>query len=73
MATLRIRDPYGREFDIDATARPFWEGREGYTILASAPSPGDEQERPTELQLDPSGAPKTSSKAAPRPAPKVEE
>lgn len=73
MATFRIRDPYGREFDIDATARPFWEGREGYTILVGAPVPGDEPERSTEPQPDPSGAPKTSSKAAPRPAPKVEE
>lgn len=55
MAELTVRDPYGNEFPIDATARPFWEGREGYTIL-----PGDE---PQPAEPTPS-----SKKAASRPA-----
>lgn len=56
MASLTIRDPYGNEFEIDATARPYWEHREGYTILPGAePEPA---EPPTP----------TSKKAASRPA-----
>ena len=57
MATLRVRGPYSNEFEIDATARSFWEHREGYTIL-----PGDEPEAPVEATTQP------SKKAAPRPA-----
>ncbi|GAA0853483.1 hypothetical protein ACFQVD_26465 [Streptosporangium amethystogenes subsp. fukuiense] len=70
-----IRDEYGNEFPVDSTALAFWEHREGYTIVGPIPEPGAESapERPAEPQPDPSGTPKTSSKAASRPAPKVEE
>ncbi|MER6942490.1 hypothetical protein ABT294_00580 [Nonomuraea sp. NPDC000554] len=56
MATLTIRDPYGNTFEIDASARSFWEHRDGYTIL-----PGDEPEAPAEPT-------QTGKKAASRPA-----
>jgi hypothetical protein len=64
MATLTVRDVYGNTFEIDATARPFWEKREGFTIL-----PGDEPEQTAEDKPDQPG-PKTttSKKAASRPA-----
>ncbi|MEV8638094.1 hypothetical protein AB0395_41225 [Streptosporangium sp. NPDC051023] len=42
MSSLRIRDEYGNEFEVDASARPFWEHREGYTILGLVPDPGEE-------------------------------
>lgn len=62
MATLTVRDVYGNTFEIDASARPFWEKREGFTIL-----PGDEPEQPAEPVQ--SGTKTTSNKkAAPRPA-----
>lgn len=59
MTSIRIRDPYGNVREVDASARPFWEGREGYQILAplvDAPAP-----------VEPANDPKTS-KAAVRPA-----
>ena len=64
MATLTVRDVYGNTFEIDATARPFWEGREGFTIM-----PGDEPDQAAEDKSDQPGTKTTSSKkAAPRPA-----
>ncbi len=42
MATLRVRDAYSNEFEIDASARPFWENREGYELLDPIDEPGDE-------------------------------
>lgn len=55
MSDLTVRDPYGNEFTIDATARSFWVDREGYKIL-----PGDE---PKPAEPTPTG-----KKAASRPA-----
>ena len=68
MDTLKIRDVYGNTFEIDASARPFWEHRDGYTIL-----PADE---PPALEPAPDVAPAAPvepttskpSKAAVRPA-----
>ncbi|MFB4280849.1 hypothetical protein ACBJ59_36555 [Nonomuraea sp. MTCD27] len=56
MSTRIIRDPYGSTFEIDATALPFWEHREGYTIL-----PVEEPDEPRPEQDD---TPKTSKRAA---------
>ena len=58
MAELTVRDPYGNTFPIDATARAYWQDRDGYTIL-DAPETGEEPK--------PAESPKTSSKAV-RPA-----
>ncbi|MFI7691787.1 hypothetical protein ACIBQ6_22150 [Nonomuraea sp. NPDC049655] len=66
MSTLKIRDPYGNTFEIDAYARPYWENREGYAILP------DERED-AERQPDKSDTPKTTSKAGSRPAQNTEE
>ena len=66
MGTLTVRDPYGREFQIDATARPFWEHREGHTILP--PAAPAEQTTPAGPAPAPSGTPKPTTKAASRPA-----
>lgn len=38
MAEIRIRDEYGNEFPVDATARPFWENRAGCQILDPLPA-----------------------------------
>ncbi|KAB8186863.1 hypothetical protein FH608_046070 [Nonomuraea phyllanthi] len=62
MATLTIRDPYGNEFEIDATARKFWEHREGYTILPE-PAPSQQDESPAQSP-DKTGAPKSTQRAA---------
>lgn len=66
MATIRIRDPYGNEFEVDAFARPYWENREGHQILDDQPEGEPASQAPAE---DPqrSTTPKTS-KAASRPA-----
>jgi hypothetical protein len=68
MAVLKIRDVYGNEFEIDASARPFWEHREGYEIL---PDPASEPAA-TAAPVEPT-PPKTSAKAAVRPAPESKE
>ncbi|WP_157253212.1 hypothetical protein [Nonomuraea typhae] len=60
MSQHLIRDEYGNEFPVDSTALPFWENREGHTIVGPIPEPGDEPE--------PAEATKTTKKAAPRPA-----
>ena len=65
MATLRVRNQFNEIFEIDATARPFWEHREGHEIL---PDPGDEPDVPAEVADS-----KPSKKAAPRPASDVKE
>lgn len=61
---MKIRDPYGSVFEVDDTALPFWEHREGYEVLDT---PGDEPTpvEPAALQPDISGDP-TTSKAAVR-------
>ncbi|MFI6296859.1 hypothetical protein ACIBEJ_35080 [Nonomuraea sp. NPDC050790] len=67
MSQHLIRDVYGSEFPIDSSALAFWEHREGYEVIG--PLPGEEQspELPAEPTPEPSGIPKTSSKAV-RPA-----
>ncbi|MEV6036034.1 hypothetical protein AB0L65_33105 [Nonomuraea sp. NPDC052116] len=69
MSGLTIRDPYGNTFEVDQTARPFWETRanEGYTILPGEPEEG------TEPAPEESSTPKTKSKAGSRPAQNTEE
>lgn len=57
MAELTVSDPYGNTFQIDATAAPYWEHRDGYTILR------DEPALPAPVE-----APKTTSSRAVRPA-----
>lgn len=59
MSQHLIRDEYGNEFPVDSTALPFWENREGHTIVGPISEPGDEPAFAEE--------PKTTSKAA-RPA-----
>ncbi|MER7361940.1 hypothetical protein [Nonomuraea wenchangensis] len=66
MATLTIRDPYGNTFEVDATARPYWEHREGHTILdtpepESAPEMAQEP-KPAEAAQSRANSPKPSSK-----------
>ncbi|MEU6710005.1 hypothetical protein ABZ897_00885 [Nonomuraea sp. NPDC046802] len=39
MNSITIRDEYGNEFPVDATARPFWEKRPGCRILDDSPAP----------------------------------
>ncbi|MET8985830.1 hypothetical protein ABZW49_10315 [Nonomuraea wenchangensis] len=56
MATLMIRDPYGNEFPVDATARRYWEHREGYEILT---------DRETEPAADPAVEGETGMTAKP--------
>ena len=58
MSSLTVRDVYGNTFEIDATARAYWQDREGYTIF-DASEAGDEPK--------PAESPKTTSKAV-RPA-----
>ena len=38
MADIRIRDEYGNEFPVDASARPFWENRPGCRIFDDLPA-----------------------------------
>ena len=71
MSQHLIRDEYGSEFPVDSTALPFWEGREGHTIVGPIPEPGDEP-APSVAAPDVTTT-KPNSKAASRPAPKVEE
>ncbi len=40
MAKIRIRDPYLVVHEIDESALPFWEGREGYEVLEPEPAAG---------------------------------
>lgn len=68
MASLTVRDPYGVEFEIDASAAPFWEHREGFSILDD-PAPGDEPKPADAPKAAEPATPKTSAKAAVRPAP----
>lgn len=62
MSTLTVKDPYGNTFEIDASARPYWDNpnraREGYTVLPGEPATASEP-RPDE-----SGTPKSSKRAA---------
>ncbi|MEU4224279.1 hypothetical protein AB0F17_08300 [Nonomuraea sp. NPDC026600] len=37
MAEIRIRNEYGHEFTVDATARPFWVDKPGCLILDDQP------------------------------------
>ncbi|WP_326646685.1 hypothetical protein OG884_18835 [Streptosporangium sp. NBC_01755] len=48
MVPLIIRDPYGREFEIDPSARPFWEHHEGHQVIGPAPSADAAQDPPAE-------------------------
>jgi hypothetical protein len=68
MTKLRVRNSFGDEFEIDASARPFWEHREGHQIL-----PGEEPAVPADAAPAESGDPKPSTKAAHRPASGVKE
>ena len=38
MAEIRIRNEYGHEFTVDATARPFWVDKPGCLILDDQPA-----------------------------------
>ena len=69
MDTLTIRDPYGNTFDIDASARPFWERRDGYTILDD-PAPGEEPKPaapPAAAPTDPEAAKPGKASRSPKP------
>lgn len=70
MAELTVRDPYGNEFQIDSTARPYWVNREGYTILndpesepPTGPDSAPQAEEPASSPDKP-GAPKSTQRAA---------
>lgn len=67
MADLKIRDVYGNEFQIDASARPFWEHREGFSILDDL-APGDEPKPAGASEAAEPARPKPAAKAAVRPA-----
>lgn len=43
MGRLKVRGPDTREFEIDESALPFWEGRQGHTILGPVEEPGAEK------------------------------
>jgi hypothetical protein len=60
-----IRDPYRAEFEIDSSALPFWEGREGYEVLGPVEEPA--QAEPAAAPVERTSAPITK-KAATRPA-----
>ncbi|MGS2645831.1 hypothetical protein [Streptosporangium sp. G12] len=84
MGRYVVRDPATREIEIDESALPFWEHREGYTIVGPAPepdakpAPGDTSSgvaQPTSGEPTPPeepGTPTTPRKAASRPAQNVE-
>lgn len=59
MARLLVRDRTLREFEIDESALPFWEGR--VEVLDRIPELGEEPEI-AETQPEESGDPKTSKK-----------
>lgn len=65
MSTLKIRDPYGNTFEVDAYARPYWENREGYSIESDEPEVVNAAPEPE--------TPITKSKAGSRPAQNTEE
>ncbi|MFC4006642.1 hypothetical protein ACFOY2_05380 [Nonomuraea purpurea] len=46
MKTITIRNEYGHEFEVDASARPFWEKRPGVVILDNQPSEPDADPAP---------------------------
>ncbi|GAA3416223.1 hypothetical protein [Streptosporangium vulgare] len=67
---LRVRDPYGNVTEIHPSARPFWEGREGHTILDDS----GETAQSVEVVSPESGTTKRITKsAATQPAQNVEE
>lgn len=84
MARLLVRDHTTREFEIDESALPFWEHREGYTIVGPASAVDDKpatdgapsgSAQPVPGETAPpeeSGTPATPRKAASRPAQNIE-
>ncbi|MER5420330.1 hypothetical protein [Streptosporangium roseum] len=69
--TLRVRDPYGNVTEIHPSARPFWEHREGHTILDDSDEPAQSVEVVAPAE---SGTTKrTTKQAATQPAQNVEE
>ncbi|MEU4410765.1 hypothetical protein AB0F88_40195 [Streptosporangium sp. NPDC023963] len=42
MGRYVIEDPSTRRFEIDESALPFWEHREGHKVIGPAPEPGEE-------------------------------
>lgn len=66
MARVRVRDQYAAEHWIDEGQLVFEPWR-SYEVL------GREDDQPAEIKPAETGTPKPSSKAASRPAPKVEE
>jgi hypothetical protein len=53
-----IRDPYRAEFEIDSSALPFWEGREGYEVLGPVEEPA--QAEPAASPVEPTSAAKSA-------------
>lgn len=84
MGRYVVRDPATREIEIDESALPFWEHREGYTIIGPAAEPGDKpaaDDTPSGVAQPASGEPTSPEepgtptnprKAASRPAQNVE-
>ncbi|WP_326828676.1 hypothetical protein OIE13_22310 [Streptosporangium sp. NBC_01810] len=74
MGRYLVQDPATREIEIDESALPFWQGREGYTVIGPVPEPGVKSAQlPTEpAPPDESSNPTTTRKAASRPAQSVE-
>ncbi len=75
MGRLKVRGPDTREFEIDASALPFWQGR--VEVVSEIPEPGDEPATDAGEADDPSAVAADSqpgkSKAAARPVPEVKE
>lgn len=67
MGRYLVRDPATREIEIDESALPFWQDREGYTVIGPVPEPAAEPAQPEET-----GTPTPARKAASRPAQNVE-
>ncbi|MBG0828556.1 hypothetical protein HS041_12330 [Planomonospora sp. ID67723] len=65
MDKIRMRDPYEREFEISPRMLPFWQHREGYTVLDPVSELGETSDpQPATTP----GTSQSSKKAASRPA-----